>query len=956
MKINGNLVFNSDATGEIQYAFLDRLSAAPTFNAAEAGRIYYDTTAKLYYFNDSTAWVAIATGGNATALQTEVNAIETSLGTIVNSDGTYNGGNALSGVPFISAATSVTDALTILATEAQGKVDLSELNDVSLTALTNGQFLVYSTTDSKWENKTLVLAAVTDVTATATEVNQLSGAVVTAGDLNKLHAVTASAADLNVSTGLAATNVTSTELGYVHGVTSAIQTQLNNQQPLNAGLTDLASLANGVGTGLVVQTGVNTFLDRSLVAPSDGFSITDPDGVAGAPTFALTNNLLALAGVSANGFVTYVGGNAFAERSITGTANNIVVTNGDGVAGSPTINLAAVTQGTSGAFLKFAVDSLGRVVSNTPVTTGDITSLVDATYVNVSGDTMSGNLVMSSGSTVTGLPTPVGATDAASKAYVDAVASNLNIKGSVQSASTVNMPATYSNGASGVGATLTNTGTLAALMLDGVAATVGERVLVKNQTTAVQNGVYTVTTVGSGSVAWVLTRAPDSDNSINNAVTPGDFVFVSQGSTQANTGWTETAVGTGSNGDIVLGTDVIHFTQFSGAGTYTAGDGLTLSGTVFSVDYGAGIGSLPSGDVGIDLYSSVGALLLTTDGSTQNPVVGSMLALLLKSAGGLTQDTTGLYIPTAGVSNAMLANSIITLDVDGAGTSTVALGGTLTILGTAAQGISTSIAGSTITINAANASTSNKGVASFDGSVFTVTTGNVTVSAGGITNAMLANSTIAFSGTTGGTQTIALGGTPLSIVGGSSPVTTVSSAGVLTINVASATVSTLGLASFASTYFAVTAGAVSLATTFGAGGITNVNSTVDSAAANDLLTFESGKWVNNTRAAVFGTQSVGSLSDVTTTGVASGDTLVWNASTSKFAAIPTYFLYSAGSALTSHTVSHSLGQKYCNVTVVDGSDEVVIPQSITFVDANTLTVTFTSALQCKVVVMGVAQA
>ena len=867
MKINGNLVFNSDATGEIQYAFLDRLSAAPTFNAAEAGRIYYDTTNKLYYFNDSTAWVAIATGGNATALQTEVNTIESSLGTIVNSDGTYNGGNALSGVPFISGATSVTDALTILATEAQGKVDLSELNDVNLTTLTNGQFLVYNTTSTKWENKTLLLTAVTDVTATATEVNQLSGAVITAADLNKLHAVTASAADLNVSTGLAATSVTSTELGYVHGVTSAIQTQLDNKQPLNAGLTDLASLANGVGTGLVVQTGVNTFLDRSLVAPSDGFSITDPDGVAGAPTFALTNNLLALVGVATDGFVTYIGGNAFAERSITGSANNITVVNGDGVAGSPTIDLAAVTQGSTGAFLKFAVDSVGRVVSNTAVTTADITALVDATYVNITGDTMSGNLIMSSGSTVTGVPTPVNSSDAASKAYVDAVASNLNIKGSVQSASTINLPATYANGTGGVGATLTNTGTLAAFMLDGVAAVVGERVLVKNQTTALQNGVYTVTTVGSASVAWVLTRAPDSDNSINNAVTPGDFVFVSQGTTQANTGWTETAVGTGTDGDIILGTDAVHFTQFSGAGTYTAGDGLTISGTVFSVDYGAGIGSLPSGDVGIDLYSSVGALLLTNDGTTQTPTVGSKLALLLKASGGLTQDTTGLYIPTAGVSNAMLANSTITLDVDSAGTGTVALGATLTVLGTAVQGISTSIAGSTITITAADASISNKGVASFNGSVFDVTTGNVTVLAGGITNAMLANSTIAFSGTTGGTQTIDLGGTPLSIIGGSSPVTTVSSAGTLTINVASATVSTLGLASFASTYFAVTAGAVSLATTFGAGGITNVNSTVDSAASADLLTFNGTKWTNATRATVFGTQSV-----VTTTSVASGDT------------------------------------------------------------------------------------
>ncbi len=79
-------------------------------------------------------------------------------------------------------------------------------------------------------------------------------------------------------------------------------------------------------------------------------------------------------------------------------------------------------------------------------------------------------------------------------------------------ATTANLNATYSNGTSGVGATLTNAGSFAALAIDGLNLAVGNRVLVKDQTTQTQNGIYTVTNAGSGAVAWVLTRATDFDS------------------------------------------------------------------------------------------------------------------------------------------------------------------------------------------------------------------------------------------------------------------------------------------------------------------------------------------------------------------------------------------------------------------------------------------------------------
>ena len=157
------------------------------------------------------------------------------------------------------------------------------------------------------------------------------------------------------------------------------------------------------------------------------------------------------------------------------------------------------------------------------------------------------------------------------KTYVDSVANGLDVKASVRVATTANLGATYNNGAG----TLTNSGSQAALAIDGVTLVANDRVLVKDQSTAAQNGFYKVTTVGDGSSNWVLTRTPDADAA--NELTAGAFTFTTEGSANGDNGYV-----LATNGAVTLGTTAINFEQFSGAGQITAGNGLTKTGNTIN--------------------------------------------------------------------------------------------------------------------------------------------------------------------------------------------------------------------------------------------------------------------------------------------------------------------------------------------------------------------------------------
>jgi hypothetical protein len=242
-----------------------------------------------------------------------------------------------------------------------------------------------------------------------------------------------------------------------------------------------------------------------------------------------------------------------------------------------TVTTLAGTQTLTNKTLTAPAIEGGTVGNSTPVTIAKIDNVqIDANTISTTNS--NGNLIMSPNGTGTvtvpsGYESRSGFGDDSlvNKSYVDAVANGLDVKASVRVATTANLSGTYNNGNGTITA-----GSNGAISVDGVSLDVSDRVLVKDQTTQTQNGFYKVTTVGSGSAAFVLTRTPDADAA--SELTGGAFTFVEEGTANADNGFVLT-----TNGTPTLGTTNITFEQFSGAGQISAGAGLTKTGNTIDV-------------------------------------------------------------------------------------------------------------------------------------------------------------------------------------------------------------------------------------------------------------------------------------------------------------------------------------------------------------------------------------
>jgi len=378
---------------------------------------------------------------------------------------------------------------------------------------------------------------------------------------------------------------------------------ITDAQPLDG---DLSSIAGLSGTsGILTKTAADTWgLDTNTY-------LTSHPSVAGATS-------------ANNSGVTFV-------QDLTFDANGHVT-------GIQSVSVP------SGSTSQEGIVQLSDSISTTSSSLGATSTAVKSAYdigdaaLPKSGGSMTGNIVIPTGHHISLTDAPVSGTDAVNKNYVDGNLAGLSWKNSVKAASNGNI-------------TLSGTQTV-----DGIALIAGDRVLVKNQTTASQNGIYVV-----AAGAWARSTDMDATTPINEVNSAA--VFVEQGTVFADTGWTQV------NNVSTLDTDDISFTQFNGASGITAGVGLIKLGNTLDVNLGAGVSQLPTDEVGIDVYTG-GGLMTTVDGTASSTLTNAQLSLTkVGTAGTYKSVTTDAYGRiTAGTNPTTLAGYGITdaqaLDAD----------------------------------------------------------------------------------------------------------------------------------------------------------------------------------------------------------------------------------------------------------------------------------------------------
>jgi hypothetical protein len=438
----------------------------------------------------------------------------------------------------------------------------------------------------------------------------------------------------------------------------------------------------GAGAPTTLQNAELAFNEQSNIlyygtgTGGSGGSATSVISIGGVGAFTDLSSAQTIGGVKTftDTIVGSINGNS-ATATKWATPRNLSLT-GDATAtltsvdGSSNVSAAltfATVNANVGAFTKLTVNAKGLVTAASQASLSDLSA--------PTSDFGFG------GFKLTNLADPVNNTDATNKQYVDSVAQGLDVKASVLATTTGNI-------------TLSGTQTI-----DGIALSVGNRVLVKNQTNASQNGIYVV-----ASGAWA--RASDADT-FEKLVSA--FTFVEEGSTKADTGWVCTVDSGG-----VLGTTPITFSQFSGAGTFLAGEGLTLTGNSFSVVGTANRISV-SGS-GVDIASTyAGQTSITTLGTIATGTWNATTIATNKGGTGLTTFTSGGAVFATSTS----ALTTGTLPVASGGTGAVTLTGYVKGNGTSA-----------FTASATIPNTDISGL----GTMSTQNANNVSITGGSITN------------------------------------------------------------------------------------------------------------------------------------------------------------------------------------------------------------------------------
>lgn len=503
--------------------------------------------------------------------------------------------------------------------------------------------------------------------------------------------------------------------------------------------------AVGGGSVTIGSTAVN--VNGSAVTTFTGLSSVTSTTFVGALTGNASTASALTPGANING-VGFTGASNITVKASTTYTLGLTTQTNSGLAfssgttwdgGTSGITIGLATTGTAGTYTKVTTNAYGQITFGTTLSSSDIPSLGSITNAGKIGSTGSNIITTGSDGTLTAataLPSGITATTqtasdnstkVATTQYVDTavatVASGVNAHDAVKYATTGalgttgnlvggTITTTYNNGSSGVGATLTiaTSSNWTAITIDGQSLTVTDRVLIKNQTASLQNGIYTVTSVGTvgTTTSFVFTRA--TDNNEPPELGQGDLTYVIAGSSNGANSFVQTAVVT------TVGTDAITWSQFSGPGTYTFSSPLSLLSNTVSLSTAYGDTQNPYGS------KTANTFLAAPNGSAAAPSFRTIVAADIPT---LNQSTTG-SAATLTTSRSLWGQSF-----NGSADVTGAMTGVTSIVGTTANTLA--ISQPSVSTGTANSITITGGQTTQ--STSTPTAGSVSITGGAQTNA-----------------------------------------------------------------------------------------------------------------------------------------------------------------------------------------------------------------------------